>query len=153
MRYAPLVLLASSLFVAISATAQDQPAFKPIASVKEVMHAIVIPSSNVVFRVEVEAPKDEREWENVRLNALAMAEAGNLLMLPGRAKNSDDWMKKAEALVDIGVKAMKAAEAKDADEVIKIGYEIFDVCANCHDQYMPSRRQRRESSLPAGQGK
>lgn len=44
------------------------------------------------------------------------------LMIPGRAKDNADWMKKAEALVDVGVKAMKAAEAKDPDAVVKIGW-------------------------------
>ena len=130
--------------------AQQQPNFKPVADVKQLMHAIVIPSSNVVFRVEVEAPKDDQEWERVANNALAMAEAGNLLMLPGRAKNNDDWMKKAPALVDVGVAAMKAAEAKDAEAVIRIGYQIFDVCASCHDQYMPSRVLRRQQQQQQG---
>src|SRR5205807_2091706 len=82
---------------------------KPVADVKQLMHAIVIPSSNVVFHVEVEAPKDDNAWQLVVNNALAMAEAGNLLMIPGRAKNNDDWIKKAQALVDVGVLAMKAA--------------------------------------------
>ena len=143
------------LFVALLATVvaltagslsaqQQQPAFKPIADVKQLMHAIVIPMSTVVFRVEVEAPKDDKEWETVQNAALALAEAGNLLMIPGRAKDNAEWMKKAEALVDVSVKAKKAADEKDADGVVKVGYEIFDVCAGCHDQYMPSRILRRQ---------
>ena len=123
---------------------QQQPVFKPIADVKQLMHAIVIPMSTVVFRVEVEAPKDDKEWEAVQNAALALAEAGNLLMIPGRAKDNAEWMKKAEALVDVSVKAKKAADDKDADGVVKVGYEIFDVCAGCHDQYMPSRILRRQ---------
>jgi hypothetical protein len=123
---------------------QPQPAFKPIADAKQLMYALVIPTSTIIFRVEVEAPKDNKEWEAVENAALAMAESGNLLMIPGRAKDNAEWMKRAEALVDVGVKAKKAAEAKDADAVIKIGYEIYDVCAACHDQYMPSRILRRQ---------
>ena len=53
-------------------------------------------------------------------------------------------MKRAEALIDVSVKAKKAADEKDADSVVKIGYEIFDVCAGCHDQYMPARILRRQ---------
>jgi Raf kinase inhibitor-like YbhB/YbcL family protein len=121
----------------------QNPTFKPVADVKQLMHSIVIPSSNVVFRVEIEAPKDDIAWQFVVDNAVAMAEAGNLLMIPGRAKNNDDWMKKAQALVDVGILARKAAEAKDADTVIKVGYQIYDVCAGCHDEYMPSRRLKR----------
>ena len=123
---------------------QQQPAFKPIADVKQLMHAIVIPMSTVVFRVEVEAPKDDKEWEAVQNAALALAEAGNLLMIRGRAKDNAEWMKRAADLVDVGVKAKKAAEDKDADAVVKIGYEIYDVCAACHDQYMPARILRRQ---------
>ena len=145
MRILTVALLATvTLLTAGSLSAQQQPAFKPIADVKQLMHAIVIPMSNVVFRVEVEAPKDDKEWEAVQNAALALAEAGNLLMIPGRAKDNGEWMKKAEALVDVGVKAKKAADDKDADSVVKIGYEIFDVCAGCHDQYMPSRILRRQ---------
>lgn len=146
MRVVSLVLLAGSLVFLVGPVAaqQRQPTFKPIGDVKQIMHAVVIPSSTVVFRVEVEAPTTDKEWDAVVNGALAMAEAGNLLMIPGRAKNDGDWMKKAEALLDVGVKAMKAAEAKDADAVVKIGYEIFDVCASCHDQYMPSRVLRQQ---------
>ena len=139
-----LITIAMTIFTTTAAAQQQQPAFKPVADVKQLMHAIVIPMSNVVFRVEVEAPKDDKEWETVQNAALALAEAGNLLMIPGRAKDNAEWMKKAESLVDVGVKAKKAADEKDADAVVKIGYEIFDVCAGCHDQYMPARILRRQ---------
>jgi hypothetical protein len=106
------------------------------------LYAVVISLSTVGFLVEVESSKDDKEWVVVAYNALTMVEAWNLLMIPGRAKNNDDWMKKAQALVDVGVLAMKAAEAKDPGAVIKIGYQIYDVCAGCHDGYMPSRRRK-----------
>jgi hypothetical protein len=144
MRILVVACLLMPLLLGALRAQQQQPAFKPVGDAKQIMHAVVIPSSNVVFRVEVEAPATEKDWEAVVNAALAMAEGGNLLMMPGRAKDNDNWMKKAAALVDVGVKAMKAAEAKNADEVVKIGYEIFDVCASCHDQYMPSRILRRQ---------
>ena len=139
-----VVLLVGTLIFGLPLLrAQQQASFKPIADVKQLMQSIVIPSSTVVFRVEVEAPQSDQEWERVVNNALAMAEAGNLLMLPGRAKNDDDWMKKSVALIDVGVAAMKAAQVKDVDAVIKIGYQIYEVCKSCHDSYMP-RVQRRQ---------
>jgi len=141
--FASLVILIALTAGSVSAQ-QQQAAFKPIADVKQLMHAIVIPMSNVVFRVEVEAPKDNQEWETVQNAALALAEAGNLLMIPGRAKDNAEWMKRAEALIDVSVKAKKAADDKDAESVVKIGYEIFDVCAGCHDGYMPARILRRQ---------
>src|SRR5690349_19045242 len=139
-----LITIAMTMFATAATAQQQQPTFKPIADAKQLMHAIVIPMSNVVFRVEVEAPKDDKEWETVQNAALALAEAGNLLMIPGRAKDNAEWMKRAESLIDVSVKAKKAADEKDADAVVKIGYEIFDVCAACHDQYMPARILRRQ---------
>ena len=117
-----------------------KPPFRLIATVQQLMLAVLEPTSNTVFRVEVEAPKDTREWNTVTNAALALAEAGNLLMLPGRARDSQDWITHAQALVDASVAAMKAAEARDADKVVAIGYDINDVCRNCHLQYKPRTR-------------
>ena len=114
--------------------------FKLVATLQQLMIAVVEPTSNTVFRVEVEAPQDVRGWNTVTNATLALAEAANLLMLPGRAKDSGDWMKHAHALVDVSVKAMKAAEARNAEQVVAIGYEINDVCRNCHLQYRPRRQ-------------
>jgi hypothetical protein len=114
--------------------------FRLIATVQQLMLAVLEPTSNAVFRVEVEAPNDTREWNAVTNAALALAEAGNLLMLPGRARDSEGWMRHAQSLVDVSVAAMKAAEARNAEKVVAIGYEINDVCRNCHVQYKPRTR-------------
>src|SRR5688572_26178308 len=58
----------------------EKPPFRLIATVQQLMLAVLEPTSNTVFRVEVEAPKDTREWNTVTNAALALAEAGNLLM-------------------------------------------------------------------------
>ena len=104
------------------------------------MLSVLEPTSNIVFHVEVEAPTDQRGWNTVARGALALAEAGNLLMLPGRARDAGDWMRHVQALMDASVAVMKAAEAKDAAKVVAIGYDINDVCRNCHLQYKPRTR-------------
>jgi len=128
-------------------SAPIQP-FKRIATVQQLMLAIVEPQSNAVFRVEVEAPHDQRGWNTISNAALALAESGNLLMLPGRARDSGDWLKRVQELQDLSVKAMKAAEAQNAEQVVAVGYEINDVCASCHRQYKP-RRQPPVTTQPA----
>jgi len=120
----------------------QNPPFKRIATVQQLMIAVVEPTSNTVFRVEVEAPQDLRGWNTITNAALALAEAGNLLMLPGRARDSGDWIKRVQELMDLSVKAMKAAEAQNAEQVVAIGYEINDVCRNCHLQYKPRLQPR-----------
>jgi hypothetical protein len=67
---------------------------KAVATVKDVMDFIVIPSSEFVFNsvsstegpngpVEKQ-PRTEEEWTEVKKHALLLSEAGNLLMVPGR---------------------------------------------------------------------
>jgi len=118
--------------------AAPQAAFKPVGTVMQIMEAVVIPSSNVIWNVPAEAPKDDEEWATVRNNALSLAEAGNLLMIEGRAKDQDAWMRASQALIDAGTTAFHAAEAKDVDAMAAAGDEIYNSCEGCHMQYPPT---------------
>ena len=127
-----------------------QPAFKPVASVEQLMEATIAPSAEVIFDavgtvisssgVEEIAPKDEQEWATVRNNALTLAESGNLLMIGGRARDKGDWMKMSQALVDVGVVALKAAEAKNPEALFEAGGQVHDVCEQCHSKYWDKSR-------------
>ena len=118
--------------------AAPQPAFKPVGTVMQIMEAVVIPSSNAVWNVSAEAPKNDEEWASVRNSALALAEAGNLLMIGDRAKDQDAWMKASQTLVDAGTTAFHAAEAKDVDAITAAGDAIYNACEGCHMQYPPT---------------
>ena len=131
-----VILLVSLLLFLASAAPAQQPTLKPVATVKQLMKAIVIPSSDAVFQVAAKEPKNEEQWAAVQNSALALAEAGNLLMIGSRAKDRGEWMKQSQALVDLGTVAVKAAEAKDVDAVSKAGDEIYNVCESCHNKYM-----------------
>jgi cytochrome c5 len=75
----------------------------------------------------------------VQNSALILAETGNLLMLPGRAKDRDEWMKNAKALVDAASAAFKAANAKNANALSDIGDKIDETCETCHAKYLPPK--------------
>jgi hypothetical protein len=114
------------------------------------MESTVHPSAEVLFDsvgtiisisgVEEIAPKNDEEWATVQHNALTLAEAGNLLMMPGRAKQDSHWMKLAQALVDAGVVAHKAAQAKNAQALFEAGGQIYEACQGCHTRYWPKER-------------
>ena len=118
--------------------AAPQPGFKPVGSVMQIMEAVVIPSSNAIWNVPAEAPKNDEDWAAVRNNALALAESGNLLMIEGRAKDQDAWMRASQALVDAGTTAFHAAEAKDLEAITAAGDAIYNSCEGCHMQYPPT---------------
>ena len=122
-----------------SAAMAEAPTVKPVGSILQIMQGIVVPASNAIFRIPNEAPKNDKEWAAVQSNALVLAESGNLLMLPGRAKDDGEWMKDSRNLVDAGAAAFKAANAKDADALTEIGDQILTTCSTCHQKYEPHR--------------
>lgn len=122
-------------------TMAQAPGYQPVGTVRQIMLGIVAPSSDVLFKVPSQAPKDDKEWKTVQDNTLMLAEAGNLLLMPGRAKDTGDWTKFAKALIDQGSKAFKAANAKDAKSLEDIGNDVDQVCEDCHAKYLPKPAQ------------
>jgi hypothetical protein len=113
------------------------------------MEGTIEPAAEVLFEsvgtvisergVEEIAPKNDDEWANVRNNALTLAEAGNLLMIGDRPRDRGEWMKMSRALVDVGVVAWKAAEAKNAEALFEAGGQVYEACQHCHSKYMKDR--------------
>ena len=68
-------------------------------------------------------------------SAVALAEAGNLLMMEGRAVDKGEWIKMSQAMIDAAKVALKATEAKSADAVLDSGDAINQSCDNCHQRY------------------
>jgi cytochrome c553 len=126
-----MILLLASTAVA------EAPTFQPVGTTLQLMKAMVIPSSDVIFKISNDAPKNDKDWAVIQNNALLLAESGNLLMMPGRAKDDGEWMKDARALVDAGSAAFKAANAKDINALGDISDDILTTCETCHKKYKP----------------
>lgn len=113
---------------------------------KQLMTSIVDPAADVIWGsvgtvvsekgTEEHAPKTDEEWATVLNSAYVITESGNLLMMGPRAKDTGEWMKQSQSLIDVGIRAVKAAQAKDKDAIFTVGGEIYDVCANCHRTYL-----------------
>jgi len=126
----------------------------------QVMKGIIFPASNVIFAAQRKNPADVKpaldpatatdpldgsygRWEAVENSALAIAEAANLLILPGRkcsnglpvpVKNPD-WPELVQGLRQAALTAYKAAQSKNQDNMIDAAAKINAACANCHDKY------------------
>jgi hypothetical protein len=138
------LLLGGTLVSGMPAFAQA-PAepFPPAASVKQLMLDLIHPSSNeILLAIYRGGPPggliDEKEWAAVRRSALTLAESGNMLMMPGRARDQGDWMKDAKLLVDTGNAAYKAAQAKDGNALAALAGAVDASCTTCHRQYRPN---------------
>ncbi len=136
MRFLKMFVALPALFLAGAAMAQA-PTFQPVGTVHQIMLGIVKPTSDVVFKFQFDPPKTDEEWATLQNNALNLAEAGNLLLMPGRLKDNGEWAKNAKALRETGTQAFKAANIKNAKAIEEIGDKIDGVCEACHAIYLP----------------
>lgn len=146
------------------------PTYKAIATVQDLMADMVDPASKAIFDavsaeetpngIVEKAPKNDAEWFIVRQNALTLAEASNLLLIPGRhmavpenalkhndgelppatieiqvSKDRAAWNRFTVALRDAAMGAVKAAEAKRKDDFNTVNEAIDTACENCHLHY------------------
>src|SRR5262245_50916298 len=155
---------------AAPAPALAPPEYTPTATIKDIMQSVVDPNADVVWlsvttvqsskgTVET-APKTDEEWTKVRHGAIALTEAANLLIVPGRHvarpgeksetpgvelepsemealinKDIPAFRMRAKALHEAGLAALQAVDAKDAQKVFEVGEQIEQACENCHKQY------------------
>jgi len=130
------------------------------ATLAQLMKGILYPSSNIIFAAQGDNPaevppaKDPAtatnplassygQWEAVENSGLAIAEAANLLMVPGRKCSNGravpvtnaDWPKLVQRLRDAGMAAYNAAQSKNQDKILDAADVMTTACANCHDKY------------------
>lgn len=100
---------------------------------------LIHPASNdILLLIYRGGPTDEKEWAAVRRSAVTLAESGNLLMLPGRARDQAVWAGDVRMLVDAGNAAYQAAQAKDAKALAALAQPLDASCTTCHKQYRPN---------------
>ena len=140
MRVLVLLLLAGMLLA--QAPPAQAPTARPVGTMSELMIDVVYPTSNAVFYIFREPPKNQVEWDNFKTQALTLAESANLLMMPSRARDQDKWMADAKLLWDVGNKAYRAAQAKNLDAILALNDELNTACVQCHMDYRPAYGRR-----------
>src|SRR5688572_23709513 len=144
-------LRSAMLLVALAACAQPEAeggsasSYRPVGDVADLMAGVVEPAAEVYWDavgVIVDsagehqlAPQTEEDWLAVRAAAYTVAESGNLLMMPERALDQGGWITMSQALVEVGQRAVEAADARSLDAVFDMGAEMYYVCTNCHGTY------------------
>jgi hypothetical protein len=146
------------------------PAFDTGRTVKEVMKAMVEPAADTLWNsvatnvtttgTDVKAPQNDKDWLNVRREAIVLIEAMNLVTMPGRhmapagtksdnpgselepeqiealvTQDREAFTKFAFTLQDTAVAALKAIDAKDTEALSSAGGDIDMACESCHTKY------------------
>ena len=140
--------------------AAADPTARVHGNLAQVMRGILYPASNVIFAAQSTDPATVKPaddpstspnplsssyggWEAVGNAGIALAEAANLLSIPGRVclngkpapSQNADWQMWVEGLRTAGMTAYKAAQAKSQDAVLEASDVMSVACANCHDKY------------------
>ncbi len=137
-----VVFLIAAGLMATAAMAQAPTTFQPVGNMHQLMVDIIYPTSDAIFYVDREPPKNQHDWDVLRTEALTLAESGNLLMMEGRARDQKNWIMESKMLADIGGKAYKAAQAKDIDGIRALNDSLNAACVVCHYQYRPGYHRR-----------
>jgi len=130
----------------VQSPAASGPEFRVTADMKQLMNWILDPHADVVWAAvgttiteagtQEHLPETDEQWTAIRNSAAIIAESGNLLLLPERARDQGDWAKHAHALTKAAQEALDAAEAKDAEALFTAGSDVYLACSACHAQYM-----------------
>lgn len=136
------------------------PASQVHGTLAQVMKGVLFPSSNVVFAAQNVNPADVTpaadpatatdplasaygKWEAVENSGLAIAEAANLLTIPGRKCSNGrdvplqnaDWPMFVQGLREAGMTVYKAAQSKNQENILTAADTMTTACSNCHEKY------------------
>jgi hypothetical protein len=150
--------------------AAAQPPYTTSATIKDLMLSMIDTAADDVWLsvstvssatgIVETAPKNDEDWSKIRRGAITLAEAANLLMIPGRkvarpgeksetpgvelepeemdvliAKDRASWNQRALDLHKAALEVLAAVDEKNADKVFEVGERIEMACENCHSQY------------------
>ncbi|HVH27334.1 MAG TPA: cytochrome c [Vicinamibacterales bacterium] len=118
---------------------------KPEVSINAVMVEFVDHAAHNLWNVEQEgkAPKTDADWEIVVEHAVQIAAAGPAITVGGTGPSDAVWIKSpawhnyAQRMSDAGVAAMKAAQSKNVDALIKANDALVESCESCHKEFKP----------------
>jgi len=135
------------------------------------MRGILFPNSNILFDAQDKDPAAKPDpkdpaaaahpfagtyggWEAVENASIALAEAANLVALPGRncangkpvPLNDPTFQKGLAALREVSMVAYKTAMEKKQDAMLDVADKLTQACATCHDVY----RDIQVDGKPAG---
>jgi hypothetical protein len=124
------------------------PPFEEAVNLREVMLHVIEPAAEKYWDsvgtvmdldgTQEIAPSTTEEWIAVENAAATLAEAGNLLLIPGRYRDDPRWAQYSSAMIERGRIALAAADSRDTDAVFEAGGNVYVVCADCHAAFAPA---------------
>lgn len=141
-----LTLAAGVVLIVMSVRATGSGSMpESAATVKQLMQGIVVPASAAVYNAvsttvtdkgtQEVFPRNDREWEIVGSQAMALVEAAGLLKVDGRARDGSDWMRMSDAMSKAAMLTYRATQRKDVEALLAAGEVLNNSCDSCHRNY------------------
>jgi hypothetical protein len=118
-------------------TSSDAALARRVGTMSELMVDFIYPASDAVFYISSRTPTTSEEWMTLQGQTLMLAEAANLLMMPGRARDQDRWMADAALMLDAGEAAYRAAKDRDVPALEALSDQLYESCVTCDRDYRP----------------
>src|SRR5215510_10076107 len=159
-------MLAACTLALIAQTPSTNAAPQVHADLNQLMRGVLYPAANVVFSAQSDNPGEVKfipghdpnmstdpltssfgGWMAVENAALALAESANLLTIPERRCSNGvpvptkdpSWAMFVQQVRDEGMKAYKAAQAKDQEKMIATAETLSASCNGCHRKWRDRR--------------
>ena len=130
--------VAAIALASVAQSASSRPPTRNVGTMSDLMVKIIYPASDALFYIESRTPKTETEWTVLEGQALMVAESGNLLMMPGRARDQKQWMVDAKLMLDSAAEAYTAAKKRDVQAIVMVNERLLESCTSCHENYRPN---------------
>lgn len=118
----------------------------PLATVGQLMNGLIQPSAEHVWNsvsvtvsetgVDEKQPRTDEEWAMVETSAVMLVESATLLLEGNRNPGGDVWSKAAKDMAEASALTAKAAQARNKDDIFKLGETIYRACTDCHATYL-----------------
>lgn len=131
----------------------------PGADLRQLMRGVFFPASNVIFAAQDDPTTFKQAedaavspnpltsiyggWQSVEDAAVALSDASNLLLLPGRLCSNGrpvpldrpDWANYVQILRDAAAASYRAARSKSQDAIVQVSDTLTRACDACHVAY------------------
>lgn len=131
----------------------------PAADLRQLMIGIFYSASNVVFAAQDDLSTFKQAedaasspnpltsiyngWQAVEDASLALSDASNLLLLPGRVCSNGqpvplqrpDWANYVQILREAAVASYRAAQSRSQDAIVQVSGTLSNACDACHRAY------------------
>ena len=139
MRKSVMVLVAcAALAQALPAQQSDSEsvrAMRRVGSMSDLMVHLIYETSNAVFYIDTRTPTTDAEWGVLEAQTLMLAESANLLLMPDRIRDEEQWISDTRLLLEVGRAALRATRNRDVEALSNLNDQLYQSCITCHQHY------------------